>query len=67
MPTDIHVYDALAPALGEAFRRAAAEDRVLYGFVNHEMTTTYLGSTTGLRLRHVQPTGHSAAPRSPPT
>ena len=22
------------------------------------MTTTYLGSTTGLRLRHVQPTGH---------
>jgi predicted Zn-dependent protease len=31
---------------------------VLYGFVNHEMTTTYLGSTTGLRLRHVQPTGH---------
>jgi predicted Zn-dependent protease len=58
VPTDIHVYDALAPALGEAFRRAAAEDRVLYGFVNHEMTTTYLGSTTGLRLRHVQPTGH---------
>ncbi|GAA4364955.1 metallopeptidase TldD-related protein [Nocardioides caricicola] len=58
VPTDIHVYDALAPALGEAFGRAAAEDRVLYGFVNHEMTTTYLGSTTGVRLRHVQPTGH---------
>ncbi len=33
---------------------------MLYGFVNHEMTTTYLGSTTGLRLRHVQPTGHFA-------
>jgi predicted Zn-dependent protease len=33
---------------------------VLYGFVNHEMSTTYLGSTTGLRLRHVQPTGHFA-------
>ena len=31
---------------------------MLYGFVNHEVTTTYLGSTTGLRLRHVQPTGH---------
>jgi predicted Zn-dependent protease len=58
VPTDIHVYDAFAPALGEAFGRAAAADRVLYGFVNHEMTTTYLGSTTGLRLRHVQPTGH---------
>lgn len=58
VPTDIHVYDALAPALGEAFDRASAEGRVLYGFVNHELTTTYLGSTTGLRLRHVQPTGH---------
>ncbi|MEP9365152.1 metallopeptidase TldD-related protein [Nocardioides sp. CN2-186] len=58
VPTDIHVYDAIAPALGEAFGRASSADRVLYGFVNHEMTTTYLGSTTGLRLRHVQPTGH---------
>jgi predicted Zn-dependent protease len=58
VPTDVHVYDAFAPALGEAFGRATAAGRVLYGFVNHEMTTTYLGSTTGLRLRHVQPTGH---------
>lgn len=58
MPTDIHVYDAFAPALGEAFGRAEGAGRVLYGFVNHEVTTTYLGSTTGLRLRHVQPTGH---------
>jgi predicted Zn-dependent protease len=58
VPTDIHVYDAVAPALGEAFARAGAAGRVLYGFVNHEMTTTYLGSSTGLRLRHVQPTGH---------
>ncbi|HYG93393.1 MAG TPA: metallopeptidase TldD-related protein, partial [Nocardioides sp.] len=31
-----------------------------YGFVDHEITTTYLGSSTGLRLRHVQPTGHFA-------
>ncbi|MDI6908411.1 metallopeptidase TldD-related protein [Nocardioides sp.] len=60
VPTDIHVYDEVAPALGEAFGRAAGEGRVLYGFVNHESTTTYLGSTTGLRLRHVQPTGHVA-------
>ncbi|WP_134739293.1 TldD/PmbA family protein [Nocardioides sp. 503] len=60
VPTDIHVYDAFAPALGEAFGRAGSADRVLYGFVNHEVTTTYLGSTTGLRLRHVQPTGHYA-------
>ncbi|MCD4535379.1 metallopeptidase TldD-related protein [Nocardioides sp. cx-169] len=58
VPTDVHVYDTFAPALGEAFGRATAAGRVLYGFVNHELTTTYLGSTTGLRLRHVQPTGH---------
>ena len=58
--TGIEVYDDVAPALGEAFGRAGAAGRVLYGFVNHEMTTTYLGSTTGLRLRHVQPTGHFA-------
>lgn len=65
VPTDIHVYDAFAPALGEAFGRAAAEGRVLYGFVNHELTTTYVGSTTGLRLRHVQPTGHYACTGKP--
>jgi predicted Zn-dependent protease len=58
VPTDIGVYGAFAPALGEAFGRAGSAGRILYGFVNHEVTTTYLGSTTGLRLRHVQPTGH---------
>ena len=58
--TDIGVYDAFAPALGEAFRMASAEDRILYGFVNHDVVTTYLGSSRGLRLRHVQPTGHYA-------
>ena len=57
-PTDISVYADFAPALGEAFGRASAGGRVLYGFVNHELTTTYLGSSTGLRLRHTQPTGH---------
>ena len=31
--TDIHVYDDVAPALGEAFGRAGAAGRVLYGFV----------------------------------
>ena len=56
--TDIHVYDAFAPALGEAFGRARAGGRILYGFVNHEVTTTYVGSSTGLRRRHEQPTGH---------
>jgi predicted Zn-dependent protease len=56
--TSIGVYETFAPALGEAFHRSAAERRILYGFVDHLVTTTYLGSTTGLRLRHAQPTGH---------
>jgi predicted Zn-dependent protease len=58
--TDIHVFDEVAPGLGEAFARARAGSRVLYGFVDHSITTTYLASSTGLRLRHVQPTGHYA-------
>jgi len=56
--TSIDVFDSFAPALGDAFGRASGEERILYGFVEHDVTTTYLGSTTGLRLRHVQPTGH---------
>jgi predicted Zn-dependent protease len=56
--TSVEVFREFARALGEEFERADAERRILYGFVNHEMTTTYLGSSTGLRLRHTQPTGH---------
>jgi predicted Zn-dependent protease len=56
--TSIDVYADFAPALGDAFGRAGSEGRVLYGFVDHDVTTTYLGSSRGLRLRHVQPTGH---------
>ncbi len=60
VPTGIEVYADVAPALGEAFRRAQDAGRVLYGFVDHRVTTTYLASSTGLRRRHVQPTGHYA-------
>ncbi|MFF9642288.1 metallopeptidase TldD-related protein [Kitasatospora aureofaciens] len=55
--TSIEVFDAFGPALGEAFARAAARGELLYGFARHEVTTSYLGSSTGLRLRHDQPTG----------
>ena len=63
--TSIDVYASFAPALGEAFGRATAEQRVLYGFVDHDVTTTYLGTSTGLRLRHVQPTGHYGVTAKP--
>ncbi|MCX2971301.1 MULTISPECIES: metallopeptidase TldD-related protein [Streptomyces] len=55
--TSAAVFDAFAPALGECFAAARAADRRLYGFAYHEMVSTYLGSSTGLRLRHDQPTG----------
>jgi predicted Zn-dependent protease len=51
------VYADLAPALGGAFAAAAAEGIEHFGFASHSLTTTWLGSSTGLRLRHVQPTG----------
>jgi predicted Zn-dependent protease len=63
--TSIDVYADFAPALGEAFGRATAEGRILYGFVDHDVTTTYLGTSTGLRLRHVQPTGHYGCTAKP--
>jgi predicted Zn-dependent protease len=63
--TSIDVYADFAPALGEAFGRATAEDRILYGFVDHDVTTTYLGTSGGLRLRHVQPTGHYGCTAKP--
>ena len=55
--TTIDVQDEVARGLGQAFQEAAGRDQRLYGFAEHIVTTTYLGSTTGLRLRGVQPTG----------
>ncbi|MFE6595373.1 metallopeptidase TldD-related protein [Streptomyces sp. NPDC057781] len=55
--TSSAVFADFAPALGEAFARARAGGRELYGFANHELTSTYVGTSTGLRLRHDQPGG----------
>ena len=63
--TSIDVYADFAPALGEAFARADIEGRILYGFVDHDVTTTYLGTSTGARMRHVQPTGHYGCTAKP--
>ncbi|WP_310740430.1 metallopeptidase TldD-related protein [Microbispora sp. H10885] len=56
-PTSIDVFGGFAPALGEAFAAADASGRRLYGFAEHIVTSTFVGSSTGLRLRHDQPTG----------
>lgn len=55
--TSPEVFADLAPALGESFARAREGGRELYGFAQHQMETTYLGTSSGLRLRHDQPTG----------
>ncbi|GII51751.1 peptidase [Planotetraspora thailandica] len=56
-PTSIEVFRDFAPALGEAFATAESSGRKLYGFAEHIMTSTFVGSSSGLRLRHDQPTG----------
>jgi predicted Zn-dependent protease len=55
--TSIGVFSSLAPALGEVFGRARSEGRELFGFAEHQLSTTYLGTSTGVRVRHAQPTG----------
>ncbi|MFE0103010.1 metallopeptidase TldD-related protein [Streptomyces sp. NPDC059009] len=55
--TSSAVFADFAPALGESFAVARAGGRELYGFANHEMVSSYLGTSTGLRLRHDQPNG----------
>jgi predicted Zn-dependent protease len=55
--TSIDVFTDFAPALGEAFGAARGRDELLFGFAEHQLATTYLGTSTGLRLRHDQPTG----------
>jgi predicted Zn-dependent protease len=51
--TSIGVYGTFARGLGEVL---AGPERH-YGFASHEMATVWLGTSTGVRRRWVQPTG----------
>jgi predicted Zn-dependent protease len=55
--TEIGVLRDFAGALGETLRAAQAVGRKLYGFAEHELASTFLGTSAGLRQRHDQPTG----------
>ena len=55
--TDLSVLSGVLGALSGACDRAERAGAVLSGFAEHRVATTYLGSTTGLRLRHVEPSG----------
>ena len=43
--------------LGDAFGRARAAGNRLAGFATHGVETVYVGTSTGVRLRHVEPAG----------
>jgi predicted Zn-dependent protease len=55
--TDISVLRDFATALGETLRGAQDVGRKLYGFAEHELNSTFLGTSAGLRVRHDQPAG----------
>ena len=55
--TDLSVLSTVLGSLPAAFDRAARSGTVLAGFVEHGVVTTSLGTSTGIRRRHVQPTG----------
>jgi predicted Zn-dependent protease len=55
--TEIAVLGDFSAALGDALRAAQAAGRKLYGFAEHTMVSTFLGTSAGLRRRHDQPTG----------
>ncbi len=52
------ILSGFAAGLGDRFAAARADDLRLYGYATHELDTTWLGSSTGLRRRHVQPRGY---------
>ncbi len=55
--TGIGVLGRFAEALGATFGAARSAGRLLYGYAEHSLTSTFLATSTGLRLRHDQPTG----------
>ena len=55
--TSIEVLAMLADGLGSAFTRARGQKELLFGYAEHTMTTTFLGTSEGLRRRGVQPAG----------
>jgi len=56
--TSIRVFEGVAPSLGEAFGRASAQGELLFGYAEHELRSTYVATSAGLRAHHDQPTGH---------
>lgn len=56
--TTTAVFATLATDLGTSFDAGRADGLRHFGYATHDVTTTWLGSSTGLRRRHVQPRGY---------
>jgi predicted Zn-dependent protease len=55
--TEIGVLRGFADQLGSVLRSAEGAGRKLYGFAEHQMTSVFMGTSAGTRLRHDQPGG----------
>ena len=55
--TDFGVFRSFSTQLGQTLRAAEAAGRKLYGFAEHDVTSTFVGTSTGVRARHDQPAG----------
>ncbi len=55
--TSAEVFAGFATALGQAFEQAESRGERLYGFAEHEVSSYFLGTSTGLRRRFDQPGG----------
>jgi predicted Zn-dependent protease len=53
--TSIADFGHITAGLAASFAHAAESDEGRYGYAEHSVASTYLGSSKGLRLRHVQP------------
>jgi predicted Zn-dependent protease len=56
--TSMAAFAGLAPALGEAFAVARWRGQLLYGYAQHRASSTFLASSSGLRLRTDESSGH---------
>lgn len=51
-PTSIGVFTALTPDLAGAFGRAEEGGYLLFGYAEHELSTVFLATSSGIRRRH---------------
>jgi predicted Zn-dependent protease len=55
--TDFGVFRGFSAQLGETLRAAQGAGRKLYGFAEHGLVSTFVGTSSGVRRRYDQPTG----------